>query len=137
MCKRAEVNILICSKENSYVRSIKKTIFQIGVHNVFIATSDEQLNNINTSNHIDVAIIDINFNGAGGFMTGEFLTKHNPDMFVLIFSKTENIMDPIRTVFSQATDFIFSGNKRKRKEKLELWIDVARKIRDVRSFVDA
>ncbi len=137
MCKITDIAILICSQDLKHIESVIKTIRILGLTKIFVAESHFDIERIITIHKIDIALIDIDFNGTGGFKTGDQLLAILPNLFVLLFSESENLINPIRTIFSNASDFIFKNNESECKKKIKLWANVAMNTRNVREFCDA
>jgi DNA-binding NtrC family response regulator len=136
MTKLSNIQVLVCSQDPKHATFISKSLVDIGLQKIFIAGSQEQLRRICDNNKIDIALIDTKFNGTGGFVTGELLINQFPEVFLIYITDPKQIMDPIKSIFSGAVDFIVKDDSKEFIQKVSLWSQVACNSLKARAYLN-
>ena len=136
MARINDIRILVCNQEPEYLVFVKNILLEIGLNKIYTASTHEQIKAACGQSAIDIALIDTNFNGTGGFKTGEDLIKKFPNLFVLYIADPKRIMDPVKSVFSGAVSFVIKDNPQELIDKVKTWANVAKKLMKARELVN-
>lgn len=132
----SDINILICDRDPEYSQSIYQILFKLGLKKIFYASSHVELEQICNNYSINMALIDSEFNGMGGFATGQELIEKNPDLIIFYITNPKKIMDPIRSLFFGGVNFIFRDNQEDLFHKLTTWINIILNSLYVRELIN-
>lgn len=136
MTKLSDIRILIWSKDSKYLAFACKSIIGIGLKKIFVARSQDELKQICDDNKIDIALIDTDSNGTGGFAAERLLTNRFPNIFLIYITDPKRITDPIKSIFSEAVAFIVKNNSAELTPKVALWAEVVKNSLKAKEYLN-
>lgn len=117
------IHVIICDRDTEHLQSIREALSGFGL-NISCVSSHIEMKQICDNHKINIALIDTEFNGMGGFATGRKLLKKIPDLIIIYMTNYHKKMDPIKSLFFGGSNFVCRNNKRDLVEKTINWVNI-------------